>query len=129
MVIFIVSEAVTESSLLMKEGIMVKARLLRGALFAAAVTAISAPAHAIECDGNFQIQKSGNLIATPYCQDEYLAAVAREYGMRVSGREIRRNYSLKSKACRLVGYDNRVRDTCANYLYKNRKGRCKFIPC
>jgi hypothetical protein len=119
----------TDTGLLMKESIMVKARLLRCALLALGIAALSAPAHAIECDGNFQIQKSGNLIATPYCQDQYLAEVAQEYGMRVSGTEIRNNYSLKSKACRLVGYDNRVRDTCSQYLYKNRKGRCAFIPC
>lgn len=108
---------------------MLKAKLLSGVLLAVCIAAVSAPAHAIECEGNFQVQKSGNLIATPFCQDEYLAEVAQEHGMDVSGRQIRRSYSMKGKACRLVGYDNRVRDTCSQYLYKNRKGRCNFIPC
>jgi len=111
----------------MKESIMVKTRLLGSALFAVGFMAVSAPAYAIECEGNFQIQKSGNLIATPFCQDENLADVAEEYGMDVSGSEIRHSYSLKSEACRLVGYDNRVRDTCDQYL--NRDRHCIFVPC
>jgi hypothetical protein len=80
----------------------------------------AAPASAINCEGNFQVQKSGNLIATPSCQDGYLAIVAREHGMTVNSRDIRYNPSVKARACRLVGYDNRVRDTCSNYLDNNR---------
>ena len=70
------------------------------------------PARAIECEGNYQIQANGNRIATPYCQDSYLAIVARQYGMRISARSIRSNPSEKERACRLVGNDNRVRGTC-----------------
>ena len=81
----------------------------------------AAPASAIECEGNFQVQKSGNLIATPYCQDGYLAIVAQEYGMDVSADAIRYNPSIKRKACGLAGYDNRVRDTCANYRDRDHK--------
>lgn len=93
-------------------------KVLLPALALFALSALAAtPASAIECDGNFQIQRSGNVIATPYCQDRYLTAVAREYGMRVSFDAIRYNLSVKEKACRLVGYDIRVADTCAQYLY------------
>ena len=92
---------------------------MRNSLIAAAcflgVAAMTGPASAIECEGNFQIQKNGNQIATPYCQDGYLAIVAREYGMRVNANTIRYNPSEKERVCRLVGEDNRVRDTCAQY--------------
>lgn len=108
---------------------MVTSRLLSGALLALGMLAVSAPAQAIECEGNFQVQSDGNLIATPWCQDQNLAEVAREYGMRVSGSQIRRSVSAKSKACRFVGYDNRVRDTCAPYLDRGRRGRCVFPLC
>ena len=80
-------------------------------------------ASAIECEGNFQVQKNGNRIATPYCQDDYLAIVARKYGMRVSGKDIRQGYSEKQRACRLVGQDNRVRDACSQYYQFKRVRR------
>jgi hypothetical protein len=92
------------------------AALVCGALAAAAPPASAA----IDCDGNFQIQRNGNRIATPYCEDGYLAIVAREYGVRVSAQEIRYNPSEKGRICRFIGEDNRVRDTCANYLDKGR---------
>jgi dienelactone hydrolase len=86
---------------------------------AASVLALAAfaatPAAAIDCEGNFQVQKNGNRIATPFCQDGYLAIVAREYGMKVSAQGIRYNPSIKERACRFVGDDNRVRDTCTGY--------------
>ncbi len=92
---------------------------MRKSLIAAAIfvgmAAAAGPASAIECEGNFQIQHSGDRIATPYCADGYLAIVAREYGMRVSAEAIRYNPSEKERACRLVGEDNRVRDTCEPY--------------
>lgn len=90
------------------------------ALFALGAFAAT-PASAIECQGNFQIQKNGNRISTPFCADGYLAVVAREYGMKVSAQAIRYNPSVKERACRFVGDDNRVRDTCSNY--RNDGGR------
>ncbi len=84
------------------------------ACFVGAV-AVAGPASAIECEGNYQVQNNGNQIATPYCQDGYLAIVAREYGVRVSAEEIRYNPGEKQRVCRFVGYDNRVRDTCQPY--------------
>lgn len=85
-------------------------------LMAAAAT----PASAIECDGNYQVQRDGNQIATPYCQDGNLARIAREYGMRTSAREIRYNPSEKERACRFVGDDIRVKTTCAPYNDSDR---------
>lgn len=78
------------------------------------ITAQSASA-AIRCDGNFQITEHGP-IATPYCQDNYLAQIALEYGMRVSGEAVRYNVGVKKRVCRLVGHDIRIKDTCGDYL-------------
>jgi hypothetical protein len=101
---------------------------MRKSLISAATLALfglgaAGPASAIECDGNYQVQRNGNQIATPYCQDGYLAIVAREYGMRVNAEAIRYNPSVKAKACRLAGYDNRVRDTCRGYLPEDNNNR------
>ena len=76
--------------------------------FAAALT----PAHAaIKCfDGYQKVQ--GNLLATPYCQDDLLATVARQYGMKASAAAIRDNPNYKREICRLVGRDIRISDTC-----------------
>ncbi len=99
-----------------------RSKLLAAACFLG-VAAAAGPASAIECDGNFQIQKNGNHIATPYCQDGYLAIVARQYGMRVSAQEIRYNPSEKQRVCRFIGEDNRVRDTCEPYRMFERPVR------
>lgn len=93
---------------------MRKVLFLVAALFTLATT-VTTSANAINCNGNFQIQRGGQAIATPYCEDNYLAQVAREYGMSVSAAAIRNNPSVKEKACRFVGDDNRVRDTCMPY--------------
>lgn len=90
------------------------------------LAAAAESANAIECEGNFQIQKNGDQIATPYCQDGYLAIVAREYGMKTSGKAIRANQGEKERACRLVGEDNRVRDTCAQYRNRQFDRRIPF---
>ena len=90
--------------------------LIAGACFLG-MAAAAGPASAIECEGNFQIQKNGNRIATPYCQDGYLAIVAHEYGVRVNAHEIRYNPSEKERVCRFIGDDNRVRDTCEQYRH------------
>jgi hypothetical protein len=88
--------------------------LISASLFLLAAAAAT-PASAIECEGNFQIQRDGTRIATPYCEDGYLAIVAREYGMRVSAHTIRYNPSEKERVCRVIGDDIRVSATCAPY--------------
>ena len=67
-------------------------------LAVAALLALSlaSPAAArIECRGNFQMSKYG-LIATPYCEEEHIARVARSYGAKVTGAEVRNNRSRRS---------------------------------
>lgn len=68
---------------------------------------------AIRCDGPYQIVQ-GQPISTPYCQDSYLAVVAREYGLRVSASAIRQSPSTKAQVCRVVGRDNRAQSACAS---------------
>jgi hypothetical protein len=65
----------------------------------------------IVCKDGYQ-QNAGGEVATPYCEDEYLAEVAREYGMKVAASAIRNNPNYKDEVCRLVGHDNRVRIYC-----------------
>ncbi len=69
----------------------------------------------IKCEGRFQIVKGQGKISTPYCEDNYLAAVARSYGRKVSGSSIRHNPNLKSEVCRQVGHDYRLTDICAGH--------------
>lgn len=69
-------------------------------------------AHArIVCRDGFQ-KVAGNMIATPYCQDDLLAKVARQHGMRASAARIRNNPNYKREVCRLVGNDIRVSEHC-----------------
>ena len=69
----------------------------------------------LRCSGPYQVIKGQGKIATPYCEDGYLAKVARGYGMNVSARSIRQNPHKKDDACRLVGHDNRVSDICSGH--------------
>jgi len=64
-----------------------------------AAAALATPALAIDCVRGYQ-RVQGNLIATPYCQDQYLAQVARP------------NY--KKEVCRTVFNDIRIQTTCLN---------------
>jgi hypothetical protein len=97
---------------------------LSTSLFAAALcaslAAAATPAAAITCDGNVQVQRNGERIITPYCQDGYLAQVAREYGAKTTAHEMRWNVGEKARICRFIGEDIRVRDTCEQYLNRGR---------
>lgn len=102
-----------------KRSAFIGAAAVAGAVTTLAIAMVAQPASAaIRCEGNFQITKQGR-INTPYCEDNYLAQVAREYGMRVSFEAIRYNPSVKERACRFVGNDIRVKDTCQRYLPEN----------
>ena len=95
--------------------------LIQASCFAALATAYAMPASAIECQGNFQVQADGTTIATPYCQDNNLARVANEKGIRVSAAAIRENPSVKASVCVAAGEDNRVRDTCDKYFDRDEE--------
>ena len=73
---------------------------------------LAAPASAaIKCKRGNQFV-GGQWIATPYCQDQQLAQVAREYGIPASAAKIRNNPNFKMEVCRTVFNDIRVKITC-----------------
>jgi hypothetical protein len=80
---------------------------------------LAIPASAIECVRGFQ-RVQGNLIATPYCQDDLLAHVASEYGMHAGAANIRNNPNYKKEVCLLVGQDIRVQEHCQEVLPQGR---------
>lgn len=88
--------------------------LFIGFSLAALMLGAEAASAKIACNGAYQIVK-GQPVATPYCEDSYLAAVAREYGMAVSASAVRASPSVKERVCRLVGHDNRAQSACAPY--------------
>jgi len=65
----------------------------------------------IVCHDQFQVIE-GHEIATPYCQDDNLARVARENGRNVSAAEVRNNSALRNQLCKTLGDDISVRTTC-----------------
>ena len=69
------------------------------------------PLCAFDCIRGFQ-RVSGQMIATPYCQDEYLAEVARGHGFKATAAQIRNNPNFKKEICRFVFQDIRVQTTC-----------------
>ena len=88
--------------------------LVLAAAFMAGLVVTVSPAEAINCKGRYQVVQ-GNLLSTPYCEDNYLAQVARGYGTRVSARQIRNNPHRKAEVCRHIGHDNRISDICLGY--------------
>jgi hypothetical protein len=82
-----------------------------------------APAEAaIKCSGGYQIV-NGSPIATPYCQDNLVAQVAREQGFKASESAVRNNPNYKRELCRYVGRDNRLTTACVD---ENSAGRGRF---
>ena len=76
---------------------------------------LTVPAEArIQCRGNFQMTKYGP-IATPYCEEEQIAFVARSYGQRVTAAEVHNNPLTKVYLCQTIGYDSRLKGSCAGY--------------
>jgi hypothetical protein len=81
------------------------------------------PAAAITCRGPDQ-RVGDDWLSTPYCQDNYIAQVARSsYGIRVSEREIRQNPSKKAEVCRYIGHDIRVNSYCQGDIEGGRRFR------
>lgn len=84
-----------------------------------AVLPVAAKA-AIACrDGNQLV--AGQEISTPFCQDELLAEVARSYGMKTSGHQIRENPNYKRDVCRFIGRDYRAQQACAGFPTNGRR--------
>lgn len=92
-----------------------------GLLTVPALLAGPANAAGIKCRDDYQVVQ-GREISTPYCADNYLARVAREYGVRVSDAAIRNNPNKKSEVCRFIGHDPRVKENCLNENSTGRRG-------
>ena len=88
--------------------------LIASAGFASLMISAETASAKIVCNGAFQIVQ-GQQISTPYCEDNYLAAVAREYGIHVSASAVRWNPSVKERVCYTIGHDIRVSSICAGY--------------
>lgn len=74
----------------------------------------------IVCKEGYQVVQ-GSALATPYCQDNLVAAVARANGINVSDAEIRNNPNLKRHVCSLVGRDIRIYQACID-SFSGRRG-------
>ncbi len=97
------------------------ARGLAAGLLGAALLGLMVPEPAaakIQCKGNFQVTKYG-LIATPYCEEEQIAVVARSYGWKVTGAQVRNDPLTKVKLCQILGGDIRLKGSCAGYAPEN----------
>lgn len=106
-----------------RHGQAMRAALLVAVITVAAGLMLSSPVSAaIACKNGYQ-RVQGNEIATPYCQDELLAQVARSYGNRTSAYTIRTNPNAKRDVCRLVGRDIRVQSVCIDSGPFGRGGR------
>jgi len=95
----------------------IRLRLSFAIVVAAAV--LATPAGASICKRGTQLI-GGQWIATPYCQDEQLAEVARQYGLRATAAKIRNNPNFKIEICRTVFNDIRVQITCENAGWPKR---------
>jgi len=69
---------------------------------------------AIKCRGMLQVIKGHGLLATPYCEDKWLAAYVRRYGVKVSFDAIRNNPGTKDEICRFLRHDPQVRSVCGS---------------
>lgn len=98
-----------------------KLTVVGAAVAASALLAPVSPALAIDCQDGYQLVQ-GNRLSTPYCQDDLLARVARQYGMKASAEEIRNNPNYKRHICRFVGRDIRVQENCSISNPTGRRG-------
>ena len=89
-------------------------------MVALAVCFASSANSRIRCEGASQVNGGQNIV-TPYCEDNYLAEVARSYGSKVSGEAVRRSPQVKTELCRFIGEDIRVKDTCAGFRDNGRE--------
>jgi hypothetical protein len=94
-----------------ESAMIARTRVCSTLVAAIAVVSSATGADAIDCTQGYQ-RVQGQLIATPYCQDEYLAQVARQYGVKASAAQLRNNPNFKKEVCRTVFSDIRVQTTC-----------------
>ena len=98
-----------------KIGSLILASLFAISLFAATNSA-EAGRYKLKCKGPYQII-NGNLLATPPCEDRYIAKIARSYGYRVTAKQIG-NGNTKALICTNLSHDTRIRPHCGAYNVK-----------
>jgi hypothetical protein len=86
-------------------------------MVAAYVIGTSAAEARVVCREGYRIA-GGEEIASPFCEDAYLAQVAREYGTKVTDREVQTNRLKRAEVCRFIGHDTRVRELCPDRGYR-----------
>ena len=83
-----------------------------GAVVMLLAAGLGLPAEAgVVCKKGFQMVQ-GAPLATPYCQDQYVAQVAREYGFKASPERVRQDPIYKQTLCRYIGQDIRIKESC-----------------
>jgi hypothetical protein len=87
-----------------------------------AVTIVQPAAAAIKCSNGYQLV-DGAMLSTPYCRDNLVAAVARQYGFNAPDAQVRNNPNFKRYVCRFVGQDIRIKEACEEV---NPSGRSPF---
>lgn len=87
--------------------------LLGAAADARPHSAYAQPHNAIVCKDGFQ-SVEGRPVATPFCEDEDLAGIAREHGSNVTASSIRSNPDIKDEVCRFVGSDSNAPEYCGD---------------
>ncbi|AGK58778.1 hypothetical protein HYPDE_35533 [Hyphomicrobium denitrificans 1NES1] len=87
-----------------------------------AVTMVQPASAAIKCSNGFQLV-DGAMLSTPYCRDNLVAAVARQYGFNAPDAKVRNNPNFKRHVCRFVGQDIRIKEACDEV---NPNGRGRF---
>ena len=105
----------TKTSLTTQTKIMILASLV---IFSTPLLLLSKDASAgkykLKCEGPYQIVQ-GNYIATPPCENSYIAKVARSYGYKVTAKQVRNNFHKKLEICDHIGHDSRISELCPNY--------------
>ena len=81
------------------------------ALMVMPATEGQAKRYKLNCKGPYQLV-AGNYIASPPCQDRYIARVARQYGYKVSAKDLANRPSLKISICVNLSHDTRIRNHC-----------------
>lgn len=99
---------------------MIRFAIVAGATLVASLHVGPAEAR-IACRAGYQ-SVNGAPIATPYCQDQYVAEVAHTYGIHVSADAIRNNPNLKRNVCQTIGRDNRIYIACIDANSVGRRG-------
>lgn len=87
------------------------------ALAAALAVAVPGAEARVVCREGYRIVGREEM-ASPYCEDAYLAQVARQYGAKVSDREVQTNRLKRAEICRFIGHDIRVRELCPDRSWR-----------